>query len=344
MPPFFLVRRHINSEELLEVSIFSDRGIGGDTSMTILTVLTVPPYTPPQPLTKAVTSKRKESSLSSWSSPVDIKSHFPVDLPEEIENGRDFTSRYVVVSDNNESSFHCEIALQRAIVLHEEMQDSLVDILTVPCSPGFFGRTTLQSLRKTGGTFSIGNLLPPPDDDEIGCKAPNSPPPQLKQVQMVRRGSCSFQEKTANYRNHADAIIVINSKPSELFVMSGDPSQIDDSLPMTVLVSGNDGEDLIRTMTEEKLRGHDVFVTVELKKQNNDLFTDLPYVKGTRENNIQILCKHNWGINAVAQGDGAINNSWQLVGAWFCIPTAPSFISKAHRFSVHNPASRNASK
>lgn len=307
----FIVR-HINSEELLEVSIFSDRGIvGEDTSMTILTVLTVPPYTPPQPL-KAVPSRRKESSLSSWRSPVDIKSHFPVDLPEEIENGGDFTSRYVVVSDNNENSFHCEIALQRAIDLSEEMQGRLVDILTVPCSPGFFGQTTLHSLRQTGGTFSIGNLIPPPDDDEIGCKAPNSPPPQLKQVQMVRRGRCSFQEKTANYRNHADAIIVINSKPSELFVMSGDSSQIDDSLPMSVLVSGNDGEDLIRTMTDEKLKGHDVFVTVELKKQNNDLFTKLPYVKGTSDNNIQILCKHNWGINAVAQGDGAINNSWQL--------------------------------
>jgi hypothetical protein len=57
---------------------------------------------------------------------------------------------------------------------------------------------------------------------------------------MIWRGQCNFRQKAAHHYN-AKAIIVINSNPHELFVMSGEKKPIgsngcsDDDLPVSVL-------------------------------------------------------------------------------------------------------------
>merc|ERR1719291_351204 len=127
---------------------------------------------------------------------------------------------------------------------------------------------------------------------------------------MVRRGQCSFQQKATNYQKYAEAMIVLNSDPSELFVMSGDPASPAAELPITVLISGNDGEHLLSIMREEESNGHEIYGSVHLVKQNNNIQSP-PFVQGNKES-LQILAKNKWGVTAIQQEQKDQTVGWQL--------------------------------
>merc|ERR1711933_446181 len=127
---------------------------------------------------------------------------------------------------------------------------------------------------------------------------------------MVRRGKCSFQQKATNYQK-SQAMIVLNSDPTELFVMSGDPTSPTDELPITVLISGNDGEHLLKIMREEELNGYEIYGSVHLVKQNKIKTKSPPFVQGNEES-IQILAKNKWGVTAIQQEQKDQTFGWQL--------------------------------
>jgi Glycosyl hydrolase family 47 len=150
------------------------------------------------------------------------------------------------------------------------------------------------------------------------------------EVRLVRRGLCTFEEKAINQKNafHAEAVIMINSEQEELFVMSGggpDEAQSDVAYPVTVLVTGSDGEkilDLVATSAE------DGFVTVTARvsllrqeavfQETGNAFTVSgnqywPAVRASSEA-LQIFAKGGWGVFAVQRESKTVELSleWQL--------------------------------
>lgn len=177
-------------------------------------------------------------------------------------------------------------------------------------------------MRKNGGEYLKGKLSPPPPDDELGCK----PHPQLDQeeiregndrsnLQIVRRGDCNFQSKAANYQHVAEALIVVNTNPSELFVMSGDKTVpgpdgfSSDDLPVSVLVSGQDGDAMVQVLRDEESRGNEVDTVLHLMGESDEEVMAFPHVKGSMES-LQVLAQNGWGITAVPYNQQ--NAGWQL--------------------------------
>ena len=123
----------------------------------------------------------------------------------------------------------------------------------------------------------------------------------------------------ANSRRHsAEGIIVINSNPDELFVMAGDApgsssSVGDGDLPVSVLVSGQDGEAILQLMQGERSKGSEpVEATILLTKESEE-FLSFPFVTGTKDH-LQILASNGWGIHSVppSQTGKGSGSSWQL--------------------------------
>ena len=224
------------------------------------------------------------------------------------------------VADLEGNSFKCEVAITK--------RGSEVGHSFFPCSPAFFGKANLPQLIENGGAIVRGALRPPPPDDESGCKQfPNNDESLFEQdntcdiedspqIQMARRGGCNFMRKAENHHHSADGIIVINSNPHELFVMAGErPQQMfkygcskDDYLPVSVLVSGHDGDAIIQLLHDE---GNDFEATILLTK-DSDGFITFPYVKGTADA-LSILASNGWGVHALPQ-QAAQNEQqgWQL--------------------------------
>lgn len=260
----------------------------------------------------------------------DIKNGDSSDEDIELEPVEDGHRRRVVVADMETNSFKCEIALTKTPI--DKGANDRADVLIghFPCSPGFFGGASMLSLRKSGGKVIAGPVSPPPTDNEFGCKSPDGEhvfdqgnycrsnnahtPTESNVMQIVRRGDCNFVRKAANH-HHAKGIIVINSNPYELFVMAGEKPQpgsdcSGDDLPVTVLVSGLDGELILQLRRDEESKGNVVDATITLTKESDDSI-EAPHVKGSNEA-LQILASHGWGIHAVPQAQVEQNSGWQL--------------------------------
>ena len=149
-------------------------------------------------------------------------------------------------------------------------------------------------------------------------------------IQLVYRGACTFEDKSANAKEVADAVIVINELPDELFVMSsstGEVSDEDDDYPTTVLVSGRDGADMLARIERQKGEGSSreyLSATISLIPQSTRIdqhpqvqgrsrlsgHTHWPAVHATPEA-LQIYSKSGWGVHAVQQQQ-ADKVEWQL--------------------------------
>lgn len=234
----------------------------------------------------------------------------------------------ITVADMETNSFKCEVVMTTKMKGLEENQNGFNILSSYPCSPAFFGRSHLPNLRKSGGEIVIGRLKPPPPGDELGCNRPEGadlvdPDNSCRRVhdesnvlQLVRRGDCNFMGKAANYRHTTTGVIVINSNPNELFVMAGEKPQpesnngcSDDDLPVSVLVSGQDGDSIIQLLHDEESKGNEVSAQILLTPESGDLIK-FPYVKGNKEA-LQILASNGWGIHAVPQ-EQVEKNGWQL--------------------------------
>eukprot|EP00571_Detonula_confervacea_P007917 CAMPEP_0172332452 /NCGR_PEP_ID=MMETSP1058-20130122/62443_1 /TAXON_ID=83371 /ORGANISM="Detonula confervacea, Strain CCMP 353" /LENGTH=1455 /DNA_ID=CAMNT_0013049737 /DNA_START=662 /DNA_END=5029 /DNA_ORIENTATION=- len=334
------VVQHVASEELLEVSIFHDDAelSPGETATVILVVLTTPP---PQPVPSPTEPQNKHrpnlydrttiswrSSEGSWGRRLNGDSvhddSFEEDTKPEPDVDDDY-ERHVVVADLETNSFKCEVVLTKNDSEVAENQSGEF-LSNFPCSPAFFGRSHMPNLRRSGGEIVKGQLHSPPPGDELGCR-PADDAAQLDQhdscqgnvsgennvLQMVRRGDCNFMRKAANHR-HSEGIIVINSNPSELFVMAGEKTQpgsnsgcSNDDLPVSVLVSGQDGASIIQILRDEESKGNEVNALIQLL-DDNDTF---PHVEGSKEA-LNILASNGWGIHAVPQDQDLEKHGWQL--------------------------------
>ena len=235
------------------------------------------------------------------------------------------------MADLETNSFKCEVVITKKDSEVGGNGKSDIFLSNFPCSPAFFGKANMPILNESGGEIVMGSLSPPPPGDELGCKPPDDPSPfdegnscqvndgrsqdESNAVQMVKRGDCNFMRKAANHQ-HAEGVIVINSNPYELFVMAGENTQpgsnvcSNDDLPVSVLVSGQDGDSIIKLLHDEESKGNEVDATILLTRERDE-WIEFPYVKGSKEA-LQILASNGWGIHAVPEAQTKENNGWQL--------------------------------
>ena len=214
------------------------------------------------------------------------------------------------VADMESNSFKCQVVLTKKNN-DDEGADSDPVLFSIPCSPAFFGKASMPSLKQNGGQQVRGSLRLPPPGNELGCKNVNDNIQDEEEghsLQIVKRGSCNFMKKASNHR-HKGGVIVLNSAPYELFVMAADKPVLEstsDDLPVSVLISGKDGESMLQFLEEERSKGSDIEASILLTKSEES--TTYPYVKGTEEA-LQILASNGWGVHAVPQQQQA---GWQL--------------------------------
>lgn len=90
----------------------------------------------------------------------------------------------------------------------------------------------------------------------------------------------------------------------------GSNDSSDSDLPVSVLVSGEDGEAIVKIMNDESQGNVDIDASIVLTRMS-DKSIEFPYVKGSPEA-LQVLASRGWGIHAVPQEQKKINSGWQL--------------------------------
>jgi len=238
-------------------------------------------------------------------------------------------------------------------------------VASYPCAPALFGATHMESLIESNGVFIEQTLQAPETNDEFGCgsesdvpsvttttddKVPNEKSSnddqdihvtednetdsscENKCIQMVQRGKCSFYSKAANQKlnANADGVIVINSADDELFVMSsGDDDDValsEDEMPITVLVTGIDGEEIVELIQAESIHANssdeqiDSYLVAQISVFKQDAkfdasgaintendHVDWPIVRATEEH-LQIFTEGGWGIHAMRRDGGSIKD------------------------------------
>jgi mannosidase alpha-like ER degradation enhancer 2 len=151
-------------------------------------------------------------------------------------------------------------------------------------------------------------------------------------VQLLHRGVCTFQEKALSQKKvfNAEAVIVINSEPDELFVMSGggtdDPDYLDNNnFPATVLVTGSDGKAILDiTGSFQPNEESELRLRVSLLKDKSRIVESgkMLAVKGNdywpavRVNSdaLQVFASGGWGVHAVQKNEKSKAEAleWQL--------------------------------
>jgi mannosidase alpha-like ER degradation enhancer 2 len=158
------------------------------------------------------------------------------------------------------------------------------------------------------------------------CPVANTP-----RVQMVKRGKCNFRSKGINLKKrfNAEAVIVVNSDEQNLFLMSGtlptDQQRINQDDPMTVLVSQEDGKQMIEDIERHRADGVEVNAAIRIiPRTRNSLENshvkdsesnhgknkiDWPLVV-TKPRNFQVYASQGWGVGAVQEEK---NDQWQII-------------------------------
>lgn len=152
---------------------------------------------------------------------------------------------------------------------------------------------------------------------------------EAPRVQLAERGKCNFRSKGFNLKNrfNAEACIVVNSDPKGLFIMAGSMTtsqkMSDVEEPMTVLVAGEDGEQIKRIIDQYSIEGKEIIAKVKISPRsasvpdpsNNSKSTRADEVKSlkwpivtTAANNVQIYASQGWGVGAIKE-----ENTWQMM-------------------------------
>ena len=163
----------------------------------------------------------------------------------------------------------------------------------------------------------ISNLEKQIELDEETCFA------EAPRAQLVSRGKCNFRSKGFNLQNrfNAEALIVVNSDPKGLFIMAGaltkSQQMSNAEEPVSVLVTGEDGEHMERIIDQYSKEGQEIFAKVEILSSVGSSVTDSSKtaknavqwpVVSTSLNNIQIYASQGWGVGAVKE-----KNFWQIM-------------------------------
>jgi len=231
-----------------------------------------------------------------------------------------------------------------------EIEDNKI-VHQFPCSPALFGPTHISQLEKVKSIEVEAKIQPAGVKDEHGCgrfsvnvasKGSDKEPETSesasshsekvvdnekvseftessdKTISIVRRGECTFQEKSFNQKltNRAEGVIVVNNnKDDDLFVMSGGGSEelanLDlEEYPVTVLVTCDDGEQILKMITAHDNNGDtQIHARISLVQDQLNVDKDLtgsisskskfwPRVKASSDA-LQIYSHSGWGIHAV---------------------------------------------
>lgn len=159
--------------------------------------------------------------------------------------------------------------------------------------------------------------------------------PQAPTIQMIHRGMCTFRAKAVNQMKNANAVgvIVVNTEKEDLFVMShGREEEADgEQVPVSVLVSGVDGESIIRVIGNDHQDNKTFQYVAQIsllpqqgKMENSGHIVpgvggdvEWPIVKGSNEA-LQIFAEGGWGIHAVPRTSTGADKTgrrfldWQL--------------------------------
>jgi len=241
------------------------------------------------------------------------------------ENEQQFWRR-LVMADFNGFSFTCEVELYESVNSHNRT------ILGVPCAPALFGPTHVPALHESGSLLVDVPLHTTKDSIGLGCPKEGATWPvaspdegNLGGVDFVRRGECAFHEKSRHMKQsrQSQGVVVLNTEADELLVMSGDPEEEQGhEFPVTVLVTGMDGQDLLESADNATQQvGSRVFVRIKLgtsfSSQKGDGRFNLPssdygwpVVHGA-ESTLQVFAKGGWGLHASEETEGLIQK-WGL--------------------------------
>jgi hypothetical protein len=222
------------------------------------------------------------------------------------------------------NSFRCEVAITKKANNEVDTNgEGEIVLRKYPCAPAFFGKSRISHLRINGDEMASGLLVPPPSGDEYGCKLfdlnlldneiceihDESPDGERDFVQIIRRGECTFTSKALNYPR-AEGILVINTLGTdELFAMAGDDQPIgreSDDLPTSVLVSGNDGESILKLIAEEQSKGNVLNAHILVTKEGDGL--RFPQVNSSSEG-LNVLASNGWGVKMLPLDS---QDGWQL--------------------------------
>jgi len=248
----------------------------------------------------------------------------------------------VVISDMMNNSFHCEVSLRKAMDgSKSETKPSSDDsslasddgtiLKRYPCSAATFGPTQLSELVLTKGVIFEGLLQLPRFGEESGCKREilskqerlDKEVEDEENIQIVLRGDCPFQEKADNQklRHDSKAVIVVNSEPEQLFVMSTDKVKNKPKIqsPITIMMSRDDGRDLIKQCTDDTYLN---YANIRVMPRDGGDKSSLlkPYLSSS-SGMFEILSQEKlWGIQArekpkgsTFMDQGGILDMWQLL-------------------------------
>jgi hypothetical protein len=271
--------------------------------------------------------------------------------------------RKVSIVDFDGNTFSCAVDVLRKNVqqgtmseTEEPVQDEL--LMTIPCSPSMFGPTQFASLRNQDEIIVESRLSGLMEDNQYGCNVPspliNGPIPdtfisihddseesieqiekldssvQEPGVQLVQRGECTFFAKAFNSRKEASAVIVINNVDDEVFMMSSSEDEDKDvdplDLPLSVLITGLDGEALSTVAREEAAKANTVIARVSVRRRLDSIGADGLIVNGDGETRtdriywpvvrgsadlLEILVESGWGVRGL-QIQGNDSKEWQI--------------------------------
>jgi mannosidase alpha-like ER degradation enhancer 2 len=255
------------------------------------------------------------------------------------------TQRRVTVTDFAGNAFACEVEVFETYPSEsqdgdehdqEEGSEKLVEeVLGIfPCAPARFALTAIDQLAKSGGVTIQAEGRAPLPGDELGCMrssgedldgalrstALTGDEEEPPTIQFVHRGECSFYSKAVNQRlmQNAEGVIVINDS-DDIFIMTAhendEPLVVESSdVPVTVLVSNGDGEELLEKLSvdkddEEAMVGLRISITrqpnVILGGEEN---VEWPFVLGSPDTLIMFV-ESGWGLQATKR---AGRTDWHL--------------------------------
>ena len=244
----------------------------------------------------------------------------------------------VVISDTKGNSFMCELTIYLSADTKSELNDKVEEkqdferriLHTLPCSPAMFGPTEISNLVATNGLFVEGDLILPDASDIEGCNKNHVSNKGISNEQgvilLLRRGKCPFHDKAImqKSKHNAQAIVVINTEPGNLFVLDHINKGAKDE-SATVLITKDDGRKLIRELDKykgnvvsetHKFSGKIRFISMSsIKKDNiNDNGKGYlwPLLQDSNVNSLQVLTKGKWGIHAEKVIGKPGGSNWQL--------------------------------
>ena len=338
--------KQINSGESVIATVVHDYRTSTEEDHNTSPYVMIQATTPPRSKKRPVAKKSSQSWLPgmSWKSVFTREESDATDDPG-ISVQESKTVRSVLIGDASGAAFLCELQIVKRTNVDSNPLDQSEEgnysieteqiLKTFPCAPGLFGPTRVPHLTKTKGVTMEGKLVAPSRENEDGCADIDETIEAAveNQIHLVKRGSCTFQDKARNQnRRGANAVVVINSHPSELFLMAPGINKDSDGNDFLVsaLVSGSDGAELLKLIDESSPES--VFAKVVVAPQSItidengtvqplDGSSDLrfPILQASSEN-IQIFASGGWGVQAMERpidqpttnGSEELKKEWQL--------------------------------